>query len=113
MTIASVQVSQSKHLYPERNVAGISDCRIMPRLGYDFLCTTKTMPSIVKTIPTPDSHMALYSAAPAGAGPFAAVVVIQHAPGLDSFMQAMAGKRIRQTSEKHASLPEKEAALWQ
>jgi len=67
MTIASVQVSPSKHLYPERNVAGISDCRIMPRLGYDFLCTTKTMPSIVKTIPTPDGRMALYSAAPAGA----------------------------------------------
>ncbi len=50
------------------------------------------MPSIVKTIPTADGGMALYSASPAGAGPFAAIVVIQHAPGLDSFTQGMAGR---------------------
>ena len=50
------------------------------------------MPSIIKTIPSANGGMALYSASPADAGPFPAVVVIQHAPGLDSFTQAMAGR---------------------
>jgi carboxymethylenebutenolidase len=50
------------------------------------------MPSVVKTIPSADGGMAIYSASPEGAGPFAAVVVIQHALGLDTFTQAMVGR---------------------
>jgi carboxymethylenebutenolidase len=50
------------------------------------------VPSIVKTIPTAGGGIAIYSASPEGAGPFAAIVVIQHAPGLDTFTQAMAGR---------------------
>ncbi len=50
------------------------------------------MQSFVKTIPAGDGSMAIYTALPAGAGPFPAVVVIQHASGLDTFTQAMTGR---------------------
>lgn len=53
------------------------------------------MPSIVKTVPTADGGMAIHGAVPDGAGPFAAVVMIQHAPGLDTFMQTMADRLAR------------------
>lgn len=41
------------------------------------------------TIPVNDHGMALYLALPDAAGPFSAVVVIQHAPGLDTFTHSM------------------------
>jgi carboxymethylenebutenolidase len=47
------------------------------------------MASIVKTIFVGNQRMAIYSAQPEGAGPFPGLVVIQHAPGVDTFMQAM------------------------
>ena len=47
------------------------------------------MPAIVKTIRVQGQGMALYGARPAGDGPFPALVVIQHAPGVDLFLQTM------------------------
>ena len=41
------------------------------------------------TLRVDSSPMRCYLAAPAGAGPFAAVVVIQHAGGVDDFIQTM------------------------
>lgn len=47
------------------------------------------MQKLTVTIPVGAQHMALCTARPDGPGPFPAIVAIQHAPGLDTFMQAM------------------------
>jgi len=47
------------------------------------------MPARWDTVTVQGSLMRCYVAAPAGAGPFPAVVVIQHAGGVDSFVQGM------------------------
>jgi carboxymethylenebutenolidase len=46
------------------------------------------------TIPTEDGGMGLYTAWPEGEGPFPAVVVIQHAGGVDTFVQGMAERLV-------------------
>ncbi len=47
------------------------------------------MPSFKDTLKVNGEDMALYGSMPDGAGPFAAVVVIQHAGGVDPFTRAM------------------------
>ena len=47
------------------------------------------MQKLTVTIPVGAQSMALSTARPDGPGPFPAIVVIQHAPGLDTFMQTM------------------------
>lgn len=47
------------------------------------------MTAFVKTIAADGHGMAVYGALPADSGPHPALVVIQHAPGLDTFMQTM------------------------
>lgn len=44
------------------------------------------MPILTITVPVNGRDMAVQTAWPAGSGPFPALVVIQHAPGLDSFL---------------------------
>jgi carboxymethylenebutenolidase len=46
------------------------------------------------TIPTGGSGMALQTAWPDGQGPFPAIVVIQHAGGIDTFVQEMASRLV-------------------
>ncbi len=48
------------------------------------------MNTLTATIPTDDGPMALYTVCPEGEGPFPAIVVIQHAGGVDRFTQTMA-----------------------
>lgn len=48
------------------------------------------MPAIVRTIRMQDRGMALFGVRPAGNGPFPGLVVIQHASGVDLFVQTMA-----------------------
>jgi len=50
--------------------------------------------SLATTIPVADSAMGMYASWPAGEGPFAAVVVIMHAGGVDTFTQAMATRLV-------------------
>lgn len=45
--------------------------------------------TFVKTIPAGEHRMAVYGALPAASGPHPGLVVVQHAPGLDTFMQTM------------------------
>jgi carboxymethylenebutenolidase len=47
------------------------------------------MPVLTVTIPVGDHGMALHSAWPQDGAPAPAVVVIQHAPGIDTFLHAM------------------------
>lgn len=47
------------------------------------------MPLITETIKVDDQDMTLYGNLPSGSGPFAAIVVIQHAGGVDTFVRAM------------------------
>lgn len=47
------------------------------------------MKSLTVTIPVDAQAMALHTAWPEGNGPFPALVVIQHAPGIDTFLHAM------------------------
>ncbi|MEJ2450967.1 MAG: dienelactone hydrolase family protein [Gammaproteobacteria bacterium] len=47
------------------------------------------MNSLTVTIPTGDGAMGMYTAWPSGDGPFATVVVIMHAAGVDHFTQTM------------------------
>jgi len=44
------------------------------------------------TVTVDESPMRCYIASPGGPGPFAAVVVIQHAGGVDDFVQTMADR---------------------
>src|SRR5712691_5027097 len=48
------------------------------------------MPSFWESIKVDGADMRLYVSVPAGAGPFPAVVVIQHQGGVDDFMEEMA-----------------------
>jgi carboxymethylenebutenolidase len=48
------------------------------------------MKTLTVTIPAGAQAMALHTAWPAGTGPFPAIVVIQHAPGVDTFLHAIA-----------------------
>lgn len=52
------------------------------------------MNALTVTIPAGDSAMGLYTAWPAGEGPFAAVIVIMHAGGIDTFTQAMVSRLV-------------------
>lgn len=54
------------------------------------------MKTLTVTIPVGAQTMALHTAWPEGGGPFPALVVIQHAPGVDAFLHAMA-ERLAQT----------------
>ena len=45
--------------------------------------------TLMITIPAAGRYMALYTAWPQGSGPFPAIIVIQHATGVDTFTQAM------------------------
>jgi len=47
------------------------------------------MKTLTVTIPVGAQTMALHAAWPEGGGPFPAIVVIQHAPGVDTFLHAM------------------------
>lgn len=47
------------------------------------------MTVFVKTVSVGGQGMAVYGALPAGPGPHPGLVVIQHAPGVDTFMQTM------------------------
>ncbi|MEJ2643437.1 MAG: dienelactone hydrolase family protein [Gammaproteobacteria bacterium] len=47
------------------------------------------MQSFTRTISVAGQDMELYGSRPEGDGPFAALVVIQHAPGVDDFTRAM------------------------
>ncbi|MFQ5994859.1 MAG: dienelactone hydrolase family protein [Acidiferrobacterales bacterium] len=47
------------------------------------------MPSFTETLKVAGEDMALYGHLPGGDGPYAAVVVIQHAGGVDRFVKAM------------------------
>ena len=47
------------------------------------------MKSLTVTIPVGAQNMALHTAWPEGGGPLPAIVVIQHAPGVDTFLHAM------------------------
>ena len=47
------------------------------------------MQTLTVTIPVANDAMALYTARPTGEGPFPAIVVIMHAGGVDTFVQAM------------------------
>ncbi len=50
------------------------------------------MNTLTATIPADNSAMAMYTAWPMGDGPFPAVVVIMHAGGVDTFVQAMVAR---------------------
>jgi carboxymethylenebutenolidase len=52
------------------------------------------MTTLTVTIPVNGHGMALHTACPDGQGPFPAVVVIQHAPGVDTFIHAMAARLV-------------------
>ena len=47
------------------------------------------MKTLTVTIPVGAQTMALHTAWPEGGGPFPAIVAIQHAPGVDTFLHAM------------------------
>ncbi len=47
------------------------------------------MKTLTVTIPVATQSMALHTAWPDGAGPFPAIVVIQHAPGVDTFLHSI------------------------
>jgi len=47
------------------------------------------MKTLTVTIPVGTQAMAVHTAWPEGGGPFPAIVVIQHAPGIDTFLHAM------------------------
>lgn len=50
------------------------------------------MPSYEIPVPVADNPMSVYVATPGGGGPTPAIVVIQHAPGVDLFIRAMADR---------------------
>ena len=50
------------------------------------------MQSITESIKVGDQDMELYVSVPSGTGPFPAVVVIQHAGGVDTFTRTMADR---------------------
>ena len=50
------------------------------------------MPSFWEKIQVNESEMDVYTSVPEGEGPFPAVVVAHHAPGVDKFMQDMTNK---------------------
>lgn len=50
------------------------------------------MPTFTETLDVAGQDMALYGCLPGGGGPFAAMVVIQHAGGVDTFVCAMADR---------------------
>lgn len=50
------------------------------------------MPSFTRTIAVAGEHMAIYEALPPGAERVPGIVVIQHAPGVDTFVQTMANR---------------------
>src|SRR3990172_7886058 len=52
----------------------------------------ETMPSRWDSVTVDGDAMRCYAAIPVGEGPFPAVVVIQHAGGVDGFIQEMAGR---------------------
>src|SRR3972149_86684 len=52
----------------------------------------ETMPSRWDSVTVDGDAMRCYAAVPVGEGPFPAVVVIQHAGGVDGFIQEMAGR---------------------
>jgi carboxymethylenebutenolidase len=52
------------------------------------------MKKITVTIPVSQRDMALYTACPSGDGPFPAIVVIQHAGGVDTFVQEMVSRLV-------------------
>jgi dienelactone hydrolase len=47
------------------------------------------MPSFWEKIQVNESEMDVYTSVPEGEGPFPAVVVAHHAPGVDKFIQDM------------------------
>lgn len=47
------------------------------------------MQKLTATIPTGNTGMAVHTACPSGEGPYPAIVVIQHAGGVDNFVQEM------------------------
>ena len=50
------------------------------------------MPSYTKALTVNGQNMEVYGSVPDGKGPFPAVVVIQHAPGVDNFIRTMADR---------------------
>jgi carboxymethylenebutenolidase len=52
------------------------------------------MQTLTVTIPAGDTAMALHTAWPTGAGPFPTLVVIMHAGGVDTFVQAMVSRLV-------------------
>ena len=52
------------------------------------------MDCLTVTIPVDNSAMAVYTAWPAGDGPFPAIVAIMHAGGVDTFMQGMVARLV-------------------
>jgi carboxymethylenebutenolidase len=52
------------------------------------------MHTLTATIPAGDKSMGVYCGWPDGEGPFPAIVVIQHAGGVDTFVQAIVGRLV-------------------